>query len=533
LKKIMAFIIALCLILVPVVLTSASNAQTSTQANTIQNFIKDETVYVNLKSNGEIDGIYVVNRIETPSAGVYTDIGEYAEVLNLTNNIGPSIENGKISWQLPADPKGFYYQGTLVEHPAGSADSASLPFMLQITYTLDGKEMIPDDMIGKSGKVGIKLNVKANDKAKAYFKDNYMLQIQIPISLDNNSGIQAPGSSTVIVGRTATLAYMVMPGSDAEYELQFDSSYFELDSMNITSTYLDISNLMNMDIDTEQLKADVKKMSEGTGQLVEGTKQLKSGLTELQSGIDQLAAGGRKIQGSLPELETGVKTYLGSVKDLSTAAAQLSANLEQLANQGKELSSGFAQLKAGIEALLGQFSTSPLLPAETKAQLALLQEQLGNYEAGLNQYVNGTVQISEGMKSFSAGMSQLSYADKEMLNGLSLMLGGITDLTNGLTQASEQMGILPAEVQKLIHGQQELKDGIDKSTAIFDELEANISTSPKDSKPVSFVSSDISPRSVQFVMKTPELTIIEDKKAAPEDSGARKSFWDKLLDLFR
>jgi X-X-X-Leu-X-X-Gly heptad repeat protein len=528
LKKFLAFILVLSIILIPAILTSASTVQTSEQAKIIKEFAKNETVYVNLKHNGDIDGIYVVNRIETPEAGVYTDTGNYSEILNLTNDAEPSVENGKVSWQLPADPKGFYYQGTL------SPDSVELPFILQITYTLDGKERNPDDMIGESGKVGLKLEVKANDKTDAYFADHFMLQIQAPVSLDNNSNINAVGSSTVIVGRTATLAYMVMPGSDAEYEITFDSAYFEMNSISITSTFIDMGSIVNLDIDTEQIKADVSRMSEGTGKLVEGTQELKNGLTDLQTGMGQLAAGGQQIQGSLPEMETGVKTYFGSIKELSASAAQLSANLEQLAAQGKELSSGFARIKAGIGSLLAQFSSAPLLPAETKAQLTLLQEQLNSYEAGLNQYVNGTAKISDGMKSFSTGMNQLSSADKEMLSGLSLMVGGITELTNGLTQTSEQMSTLPAEVQKLIDGQQELKNGIDESIGIFDELGLSISVdSQKDSKPISFVSSNVTPRSVQFVMKTPELTAKEDRKAAPEKRNTEKGFWEKLLDLFR
>jgi len=56
--------------------------------------------------------------------------------------------------------------------------------------------------------------------------------------------------------------------------------------------------------------------------------------------------------------------------------------------------------------------------------------------------------------------------------------------------------------------------------------------SGEETKPVSFVSSKISPKSVQFIIRTPDLKADADDKASVTDSG-KLSVWERFLNLFR
>jgi len=77
----------------------------------IGNFIKDETIYVNLGRDGSVEEINVVNRIETSGRGTYTDYGSYEYVASLTNTSLPDLEGDMISWMLDTSGNGLLLSG--------------------------------------------------------------------------------------------------------------------------------------------------------------------------------------------------------------------------------------------------------------------------------------------------------------------------------------------------------------------------------------------------------------------------------------
>ena len=123
-----------------------------------QALAKDETVYVTLNADGSMASMYVVNHLETPADGIYTDYGNYIDIQNLTDSQEPTVKGDEISFTRSKSEKGLYYQGT----PVGGA----LPFTYAFEYALDGKPMDAQELIGKSGKVEITIKVHPNPDAK-------------------------------------------------------------------------------------------------------------------------------------------------------------------------------------------------------------------------------------------------------------------------------------------------------------------------------------------------------------------------------
>lgn len=56
--------------------------------------------------------MYVVNHLETPADGVYTDYGNYTDIQNLTDSQEPTVKGDEISFTRSKSEKGLYYQGT-------------------------------------------------------------------------------------------------------------------------------------------------------------------------------------------------------------------------------------------------------------------------------------------------------------------------------------------------------------------------------------------------------------------------------------
>jgi putative membrane protein len=138
--------------------------------------------------------------------------------------------------------------------------------------------------------------------------------------------------------------------------------------------------------------------------------------------------------------------------------------------------------------------------------------------------------MASGMKAFAAGLDKLGDSGAGLVAGLAEIIDGMSQLADGLAKTAGEMGKLPGEVQKLVDGQTELMDGITTASKTCDEWDLGGDPS---AAPVSFASPGHSPRSVQFIYKTPQLAnAAEDNKPA-EPAQKDKGFFEKLADLFR
>lgn len=112
---------------------------------------KEETVYTNLNYDGTVEKTIVNNHISDLDKGKVTDDTELKKLLNINGKETYTENNGIITWN--AKGKDIYYQGTT---------DKELPITVDAKYYLDGKEMKAKKLVGKKGKVTIKLSLKNN-----------------------------------------------------------------------------------------------------------------------------------------------------------------------------------------------------------------------------------------------------------------------------------------------------------------------------------------------------------------------------------
>ena len=115
---------------------------------------KEETVYVNANADGSEDQITVSNWLK--NAGTEKNLKDESELKDIKNVKGDeefTQSGNELTWQT--DGEDIYYQGTTTKEP---------PVSVKFTYYLDGKEIKPDDLAGKSGKLKIKVDYTNNTK---------------------------------------------------------------------------------------------------------------------------------------------------------------------------------------------------------------------------------------------------------------------------------------------------------------------------------------------------------------------------------
>ncbi|MEG1560389.1 MAG: hypothetical protein RRY79_06345 [Clostridia bacterium] len=247
-----------------------------------------------------------------------------------------------------------------------------LPFNIKLSYAFNNESVIPKDIVGMAGDVKITVDITHNANAKAYFKENMALQMQLPIDTAKSTDIKADGLTGVSVGSTKTFSAIVMPKSDSNFEISYKTSFFEMDAINFVAMPFDTSSMSGFD--TSTIGDQIKELEDGIGEYVGGVAKVDDGLGKANGGLKKLSGGGSQLIGGYVELAKGqeeliaalmqmippemqavmgpkiegikqaqdqlngsLKTYIDGVSSAAGGIAQVTRGLNELAKQGKEL----------------------------------------------------------------------------------------------------------------------------------------------------------------------------------------------------
>jgi len=147
---------------------------------------KEEVVYVMTGADGTVESVNVVNIF---GKGDVTDYGDYSTVKMLNATDAISLENGVVTFSTQKEK--VYYQGTL--------ENAQIPWKISVKYSLDGKEISPDELAGSTGQLDIALKVEKNDACRGEFYEDYALQVNMTLSTQNCENISAEGATEALV----------------------------------------------------------------------------------------------------------------------------------------------------------------------------------------------------------------------------------------------------------------------------------------------------------------------------------------------
>ncbi|MCL1793802.1 MAG: hypothetical protein FWG34_08025 [Oscillospiraceae bacterium] len=361
---------------------------------------KDEVVYARLSAGGEAVGIYVVNHFKLDGGGAFSDFGNYSDVVNLTDLNPLEMGGGKVS--AVSGSENFFYQGNLADN--------ELPWFYRIEYTLDGENVSPGNLAGKSGKLGIRIisgkNSAAGD-AFDVFTENYMQQITVSLDIYKCQNIEENGATIATAGKNRMLVFTVMPGEDADIAIGADVADFEMAGIEITAMPFS----MNFEIPgADDMLGDFAKLSDGIAMLDSGAGELESGAAELGDGAKKLKSGSSDIRSALSELLEGVGKLASGAGELSGGAAELisgssdfSGGLLQLDKNSAKLTDGSAQIQAALSQIADGLQNSAQFSANG------LLDDLAKLPDGLNRLSDGLVQVSDGMDRFKEAYSK-AYA---------------------------------------------------------------------------------------------------------------------------
>ena len=383
---------------------------------------KVETVYVNSDAEGANDNVIVSEWLRNYQGD--KSLNDKTDLKSIKNVKGDETyvknSDGTITWN--ADGNDIYYQGKT---------NTELPVNVKVSYKLDGKDIKPEDLAGKSGKVTIRFDYENNAKEMVTVNGKQE-EVTVPFAMlsgvilptDTFSNVSVTNGRVVSDANKSIVVGAALPGlkdslqlnqdkldelnvtddlTIPEYvEITADTKDFEL-GMTMTMASCDVlSDLGFSDFDnstaTDKIKGDMDKLTssmndivDGSGKLTSGSKDLKNGLDTLYSGTKALKDGTDSLASKTPELISGVNKLNDGASALNTGASSLNTGIQQYTQGASELSAGITKLYNGAS-VLSDAKLAAQLSTYGTAVSALSE---GNYKAAEN--------IAELMKKVSEG----------------------------------------------------------------------------------------------------------------------------------
>ena len=348
---------------------------------------KEETVYVKTDANGEEKTVIVSDWLKNFSGEAkIKDATDLTDVENVKGN--ETYKRGKkdsITWN--ANGKDIYYQGT---------SDKNLPVSMKVTYYLDGKEISPKKLVGKSGKVKIRYEYEnhsavtktINGKQTTVYTPFTMITAAI-LNTDNFSNVKATNGKVISDGNKHIVIGVAMPGlADSlnlkntsigsnfdipeDFEITADVEDFQ---MTVTATVANSDTLSEFGLDDagdlSELTDSLKDLENATDKLCDGSGDLVKGIEKLVTASGKLKSGTKQIAISSKQLATGLDKLVNGSTTLKNGTSQLAKGTSALPSSTEKLDNGVRQILKELQ------NSTPSESDQAKLQSNLQSAQTG------------------------------------------------------------------------------------------------------------------------------------------------------------
>ena len=374
---------------------------------------KDESVYLISDANGNVNKTIVVDHLKNKDKkDTLEDASNLSDIENVKGKEKFTQSGDKLTWQ--AGGKDIYYQGTATAEP---------PVTQKVTYYLDGKEISPEDLAGKSGKVKIRFDYK-NTTSYTETVNGEKQTVSVPFAAitglvlgDGFENIEVTNGKAEVSDSSSVVLGYALPGlkdslgikdgdldgdvNIPEYmEMTADVKNFSMPAAMTfvvnASDYVSTDGIDTSDLDDmiNDLKDASTQLQDGSKTLAEGTDTLSDGLSTLQSKLGTFASGVGTLQSGLKTYTDGVSTLSGGLNTLGNSTGALVSGADKLNSGAGQLASGSATLKDGLKSYTDGAST--------------LAAGASNLDAGMDTLKSGTDTLSQSAPSLVSGVNYLS-----------------------------------------------------------------------------------------------------------------------------
>lgn len=440
---------------------------------------KDESVYLISDANGNVNKTIVVDHLKNKDKkDTLEDASNLSDIENVKGKEKFTQSGDKLTWQ--AGGKDIYYQGTATAEP---------PVTQKVTYYLDGKEISPEDLAGKSGKVKIRFDY-TNTTSYTETVNGEKQTVSVPFAAvtglvlgDGFENIEVTNGKAEVSDSSSVVLGYALPGlkdslgikdgdldgdvNIPEYmEMTADVKNFSMPAAMTfvvnASDYVSTEGIDTSDIDDmiNDLKDASTQLQDGSKTLAESTDTLSDGLSTLQSKLGTFASGVGTLQSGLKTYTDGVSTLSGGLNTLGNSTGALVSGADKLNSGAGQLASGSATLKDGLKSYTDGAS-------QLNAGLNQLNDNTGSLATGVTSLNDGAKTLSDGINAANKGAAGVSAGVAQLKTSIDTAKTGADSLAAGAKQVDDGIGQLE---QSLSDMPETIKDNINKSLEPLNEL---------------------------------------------------------------
>lgn len=306
---------------------------------------KDESVYLISDANGNVNKTIVVDHLKNKDKkDTLEDASNLSDIENVKGKEKFTQSGDKLTWQ--AGGKDIYYQGTATEEP---------PVTQKVTYYLDGKEISPEDLAGKSGKVKIRFDY-TNTTSYTETVNGEKQTVSVPFAAitglvlgDGFENIEVTNGKAEVSDSSSVVLGYALPGLNDSLGIKDGDLDGDVNIPEYMEMTADVKNFSMPAAMTFVVNASDYVSTDGidTSDLDDMINDLKDASTQLQDGSADLASGTDTLKDGLGTLQSGLKSYTDGANSLASGASQLDAGIGTLANGAGTLASGVTTLNDG------------------------------------------------------------------------------------------------------------------------------------------------------------------------------------------
>lgn len=382
---------------------------------------KEETVYLFADSEGNVTSTIVSGWLKNPNGEkTLTDITDLSDLVNVKGDETYQRDGENYIWQ--ADGHDIYYQGTTKK---------AAPVTEKITYYLDGVQISPKELAGKSGHVKIRFDFENNQtvQAKVSGKEE---EIHVPFAVvtgmilnDHFRNITVENGRLVSDGKNNIVVGFALPGLkeslklDEEKEPDLGKEVRVPDYVEVSADVVDFALDMTLTVAASSSDLsfedalDFSDLDDKIDTLTDSSVKLKDGTTELADGITTL-------KDSMGEFSDGVASLKDGIADYTDGAGKLGDGIAEVKDGAEDLDSGAGTLADGIDTLdsgAGDLVKGINTAKDGAGQLADGINGKDGAKSGAKQVADGAAALKagfEGEKGALAGAKQIAAGTEQM-----------------------------------------------------------------------------------------------------------------------
>lgn len=356
---------------------------------------KTETVYVDANADGSVKKITVKDWLRRNGDGEISDFSNLKDIKN-TEGDEEYTQNadGTITWENKGED--ISYEGT---------SNQQLPVTTKVTYYLDGKEIKPEDLAGKSGKVKIRFDY-TNNESRTVNIDGKDVEVKVPFLAasvlmlpgDKFKNVKVSGGKVMADQDQSIVIGTAFPGLADSLELKDYEATKDIDLKDYVEITADVENFELDFTATAISTCGLRDMKGGdlddVNDMIDGVKEMTDASDELVDAMGQLSTGAGTLQDYLSQYTSGV--------------SQVDAGAQALAEGLSELDEQVTTLMGSLSAA-GSDDTTAQAVTQIQKDLGILQQELGSVTT-LTEYVNT---ISENVTTAKSELDKINVTDLE------------------------------------------------------------------------------------------------------------------------